>query len=72
MVLMEFVADFDYFTSKIELNNKPYNLKADGDIFKLKKVTLEILSALCYLHELGFVHMDLKPSNILRTDEGGC
>lgn len=33
---------------------------------------VEILSALVYLHEQGYVYRDLKPENILLDEEGHC
>uniref|UniRef100_A0A0N5A579 dual-specificity kinase n=1 Tax=Parastrongyloides trichosuri TaxID=131310 RepID=A0A0N5A579_PARTI len=40
-----------------------------SDIHKLQKVTKDLLSALEYLSNLGVVHGDLKPENIMVTDE---
>ncbi len=34
------------------------------------KVAQGVLSGLAHIHSLGFVHLDLKPSNILFTDNG--
>lgn len=41
--------------------------------FQLKKIAailLEIAAALSHLHELGIIHCDLKPENIMLTEEG--
>jgi len=46
------------------LNDNPAR-KAD-----LKRVLMEVVDALAYIHEQGFVHLDVKPANILVNDSG--
>lgn len=52
------VADYDY-------NEEIKNAKLDN---RLPQGLSDILNALEYLHDLGFVHRDLKPGNILYHD----
>ncbi|OMJ78729.1 hypothetical protein SteCoe_21407 [Stentor coeruleus] len=74
LLLMEYLPRHDYFTEKIEINNKPFNMKPDGDVEKLRSFSLDILRGLDYLHSNGVVHMDMKPANLMikpvqNTDE---
>ncbi|KAI7759642.1 hypothetical protein LZL87_014150 [Fusarium oxysporum] len=41
--------------------NKPGPLPAD----EAQEITAQVLGGLCYMHEEGFAHRDLKPKNIL-------
>jgi serine/threonine protein kinase len=38
----------------------------------LRRVLVEIASALAYAHRAGVVHRDVKPSNIFRLPDGSC
>ncbi|CAG8952296.1 hypothetical protein HYFRA_00001040 [Hymenoscyphus fraxineus] len=40
------------------------------DDFRIWKLLLEVASGLCHIHESGFIHLDIKPANILITFEG--
>ncbi|EPE27819.1 Protein kinase-like (PK-like) [Glarea lozoyensis ATCC 20868] len=40
------------------------------DDFRIWKVMLEISQGLRYIHDSGFIHLDIKPANILITFEG--
>ncbi|CAK7564456.1 MAG: mitosis inhibitor protein kinase swe1 [Sporothrix epigloea] len=40
------------------------------DDFRIWKILLEITQGLRYVHDAGFIHLDLKPANILVTYEG--
>lgn len=63
--LMEFIPRHDYFTEKIEVNNRPFNSKPNGGIEKLRSFTYDILKGLEYLHENHVIHMDMKPANLM-------
>ncbi|KAL2872263.1 tyrosine protein kinase SWE1 [Aspergillus lucknowensis] len=45
-------------------------LKARLDDFRIWKILLELSTGLKYIHDSGFIHLDLKPANILVTFEG--
>ncbi|KAI9927359.1 hypothetical protein ASPWEDRAFT_117169 [Aspergillus wentii DTO 134E9] len=45
-------------------------LKARLDDFRIWKILLELSLGLKHIHDLGFIHLDLKPANILVTFEG--
>ena len=65
LLAMEFVEDYDYFRNRMEVQNKPFNLKADGGVAKMRSFSFDILTALDYLHASQVLHLDLKPSNLL-------
>lgn len=44
--------------------------KARLDDFRIWKILLELSQGLKHIHESGFIHLDLKPANILITFEG--
>ncbi|KAJ5102909.1 hypothetical protein N7532_003438 [Penicillium argentinense] len=45
-------------------------LKARLDDFRIWKILLELALGLKHIHDQGFIHLDLKPANILVTFEG--
>ncbi|KMP00846.1 membrane-associated tyrosine [Coccidioides immitis RMSCC 2394] len=45
-------------------------LKARLDDFRIWKILLELSHGLKCIHDAGFIHLDLKPANILITFEG--
>ncbi|KAL4880495.1 hypothetical protein BJY04DRAFT_79044 [Aspergillus karnatakaensis] len=45
-------------------------LKARLDDFRIWKILLELSIGLKHIHDSGFIHLDLKPANILVTFEG--
>lgn len=69
-MLLEYIPQHDYFVDKIEVvsskqNNRPFNIKPDGGIEKLRSFTFDILQGLEYIHSLNIIHMDLKPANLM-------
>lgn len=45
-------------------------LKARLDDFRIWKILLELSLGLKHIHDQGFIHLDLKPANVLVTFEG--
>ncbi|KAF7719467.1 Uncharacterized protein PECH_005249 [Penicillium ucsense] len=45
-------------------------LKARLDDFRIWKILLELSLGLKHIHDTGFIHLDLKPANVLVTFEG--
>ncbi|OQU94118.1 Protein kinase domain-containing protein isoform 1 [Cladophialophora immunda] len=45
-------------------------LKARLDDFRIWKILLELGMGLKHIHDSGFIHLDLKPANVLITFEG--
>lgn len=65
ILAMEFVEDYDYFRNRLEVLNKPFYVKLDGGVAKMRSFSFDILTALDYLHASKVLHLDLKPSNLL-------
>lgn len=51
------------------LDNVGFNSRLDD--FRIWKILLELLLGLKFIHESGYIHLDLKPANILIDFEGG-
>lgn len=45
-------------------------VKARLDDFRIWKILLELSQGLKHIHDTGFIHLDLKPANVLITFEG--
>lgn len=45
-------------------------LKARLDDFRIWKILLELALGVKHIHDMGFIHLDLKPANILVSFEG--
>jgi serine/threonine protein kinase len=62
----------DYF---VQMPFYPMNLgewfeKKKPNFFELKNILNKILHAISYVHREGIIHCDIKPSNILMTEDG--
>ncbi|KAH9875516.1 hypothetical protein J1614_004252 [Plenodomus biglobosus] len=51
------------------LDNAGFNSRLDD--FRIWKILLELLLGLKFIHESGYIHLDLKPANVLIDFEGG-
>lgn len=51
------------------LDNVGFNSRLDD--FRIWKILLELLMGLKFIHDSGYIHLDLKPANILIDFEGG-
>jgi serine/threonine protein kinase len=47
-----------------------HRARFQGNSLEALRAILQVLEALCYLHDKGVAHRDLKPSNILIDDQG--
>jgi len=45
-------------------------VKARLDDFRIWKILLELSQGLKHIHDMGFIHLDLKPANVFITFEG--
>ena len=50
--------------------DKEINQTSKLDPIFSKKIIIQVCKALAHAHENGFIHKDIKPQNILLTDEG--
>jgi Nif-specific regulatory protein len=61
---------YPYFTMEYFVGRRISEYFDGQDWDSLYDVILQIASALHHIHHLGIIHLDLKPSNILVSDDG--
>ncbi|TMW55132.1 hypothetical protein Poli38472_013894 [Pythium oligandrum] len=69
IIVTELLRDNLYEFSKLLMERGTVNYFTP---VRLKKVAIEVLEALSFLHSLGLVHCDLKPENILISNFSEC
>lgn len=63
ILILEFAAGGEIFDHCVDVKDRFTEAAA-------RRILLQILDAVTFLHENGIVHLDLKPQNILLTKEG--
>ncbi len=67
-------AEGEFYFTMAHVNGRPFSsvMKEEGALApeRVAKVLRDVVEVLCYAHERGVVHRDLKPDNILLQDEG--
>lgn len=51
-------------------DGKPLDVSPPRTVLETLDTFIQVAQGLRYMHQLGFVHCDLKPNNILRSDSG--
>ncbi|MEF9991151.1 MAG: serine/threonine-protein kinase [Romboutsia sp.] len=66
--------DYIYIAMPYFRNGSLYHVLENRDlsIREIIKYSLDFLSAVSYIHSIGIVHCDIKPNNILISDEGNA
>ncbi len=70
---MDVTADPPYFVTEfVPGSNLRDIMNSDGPLLpsRARRILLDVLDILGYAHERGIVHQDIKPENILVTDDG--
>ena len=65
-IVMEYADGGSLWSLVTEDDGKTTKALVEQDVID---IALPILSAVCAMHELGIVHRDIKPQNILRSDD---
>jgi serine/threonine-protein kinase len=52
------------------VDGKPLDMRLPGDMIDLVDAFIQAAQGLRAMHQLGYVHCDIKPNNILRSDTG--
>lgn len=65
LILMEYVAQPEYFSLRIEERNDPLYLQPSGDISRLRSFSRDLFRGLEHMHGAKIVHLDIKPANLL-------
>jgi serine/threonine-protein kinase 24/25/MST4 len=68
LILMEFVAQPEYFSLHLEVLNQPLYLQPGGDIGRLRSFSYDLFRGLEHMHLAKIIHLDIKPANLLLQD----
>ena len=51
-------------------NGKPLDVRLPSDMMELLDTFIQVAQGLKAMHQMGYVHCDMKPNNVMRADDG--